>query len=123
MTIFDYYFYRMYLYYQARKDPALLYGSFATAAVFLNILSAVWMEILHILLQDKVNGKIAVIILYATGFYLSYIRYKKNKNIIIEKYKDSEYNTILSQWIFPSLVPISLIIGLIVAFSIGAFFH
>ena len=120
MKLFDYYFYRMYQFYESRNDPALFTSSMFTAVVFLDLFSMIWWNILNYLVKDLNN--IPVTMLYIISSILSYLRYRKEKNRIFEEFKESKYNTILPNWIFPAFVPISIIVGIFFNFSIRSLF-
>ena len=98
--------------YKYKNDPALIGSSMITAAVILNLLTPLWIESIHALIKTKTEIDVAALLLYAFGCAISFLRYKREKGRIIKEFKESKYNKLIPNWIFPLFMPLSIVIGI-----------
>lgn len=105
MKIFDYIFYRSYLHFK-KKDDSPMFTSVVVVSCFVITLTApIWiglMRLISLKLLEYFSQKFSIYSTCAAAivYLLVYLAYRKRKLIIIEKYKNSRYNKMLSDKAF-----------------------
>lgn len=105
MKIFDYIFYRSYLHFK-KKDDSPMFTSVVVVSCFVITLTApIWiglMRLISLKLLEYFSQKFSIYSTCAAAivYLLVYLAYRKRKLIIIEKYKNSRYNKMLSDKVF-----------------------
>ena len=105
MKILDYIFYRSYLHFK-RKDHSPMFTSVIVVSCFVITLTApIWiglMRLISLKLLEYFSQKFSIYSTCAAAivYLLVYLAYHKRKLIIIEKYKNSRYNKMLSDKVF-----------------------
>ena len=105
MKIFDYIFYRSYLHFK-KKDDSPMFTSVVVVSCFVITLTApIWiglMRLISLKLLEYFSQKFSIYSTCAAAivYLLVYLAYHKRKLIIIEKYKNSRYNKMLSDKVF-----------------------
>ena len=105
MKIFDYIFYRSYLHFK-KKDYSPMFTSVVVVSCFVITLTApIWfglMRLISLKLLEYFSQKFSIYSTCAAAivYLLVYLAYHKRKLIIIEKYKNSRYNKMLSDKVF-----------------------
>lgn len=105
MKIFDYIFYRSYLHFK-KKDDSPMFTSVVVVSCFVITLTApIWiglMRLISLKLLEYFSQKFSIYSTCAAAivYLLVYLAYHKRKLIIIEKYKNSRYNKMLSDKAF-----------------------
>lgn len=105
MKIFDYIFYRSYLHFK-KKDDSPMFTSVVVVSCFVITLTApIWiglMRLISLKLLEYFSQKFSIYSMCAAAivYLLVYLAYRKRKLIIIEKYKNSRYNKMLSDKVF-----------------------
>ena len=105
MKILDYIFYRSYLHFK-KKDSSPMFTSVIVVSCFVITLTApIWiglMRLISLKLLEYFSQKFSIYSTCAAAivYLLVYLAYHKRKLIIIEKYKNSRYNKMLSDKVF-----------------------
>ena len=105
MKILDYIFYRSYLHFK-KKDGSPMFTSVIVVSCFVITLTApIWiglMRLISLKLLEYFSQKFSIYSTCAAAivYLLVYLAYRKRKLIIIEKYKNSRYNKMLSDKVF-----------------------
>ena len=105
MNILDYIFYRSYLHFK-KKDDSPMFTSVVVVSCFVITLTApIWiglMRLISLKLLEYFSQKFSIYSTCAAAivYLLVYLAYHKRKLIIIEKYKNSRYNKMLSDKVF-----------------------
>lgn len=105
MKIFDYIFYRSYLHFK-KKDDSPMFTSVVVVSCFVITLTApIWiglMRLISLKLLEYFSQKFSIYSTCAAAivYLLVYLAYHKRKIIIIEKFKNSRYNKMLSDKVF-----------------------
>lgn len=105
MKILDYIFYRSYLHFK-KKDDSPMFTSVVVVSCFVITLTApIWiglMRLISLKLLEYFSQKFSIYSTCAAAivYLLVYLAYRKRKLIIIEKYKNSRYNKMLSDKVF-----------------------
>lgn len=105
MKIFDYIFYRSYLHFK-KKDDSPMFTSVVVVSCFVITLTApIWiglMRLISLKLLEYFSQKFSIYSTCAAAivYLLVYLAYHKRKLIIIEKFKNSRYNKMLSDKVF-----------------------
>ena len=105
MKILDYIFYRSYLHFK-KKDDSPMFTSVVVVSCFVITLTApIWiglMRLISLKLLEYFSQKFSIYSTCAAAivYLLVYLAYHKRKLIIIEKYKNSRYNKMLSDKVF-----------------------
>ena len=105
MKIFDYIFYRSYLHFK-KKDDSPMFTSVVVVSCFVITLTApIWiglMRLISLKLLEYFSQKFSIYSTCAAAivYLLVYLAYRKRKLIIIEIYKNSRYNKMLSDKVF-----------------------
>ena len=105
MKILDYIFYRSYLHFK-KKDDSHMFTSVIVVSCFVITLTApIWiglMRLISLKLLEYFSQKFSIYSTCAAAivYLLVYLAYRKRKLIIIEKYKNSRYNKMLSDKVF-----------------------
>ena len=105
MKILDYIFYRSYLHFK-KKDSSHMFTSVIVVSCFVITLTApIWiglMRLISLKLLEYFSQKFSIYSTCAAAivYLLVYLAYHKRKLIIIEKYKNSRYNKMLSDKVF-----------------------
>lgn len=105
MKIFDYIFYRSYLHFK-KKDDSPMFTSVVVVSCFVITLTApIWiglMRLISLKLLEYFSQKFSIYSTCAAAivYLLVYLAYRKRKLIIIEKFKNSRYNKMLSDKVF-----------------------
>lgn len=118
MKIIDYFFYRIYLFEEKRRNPALFGGSLFTTLVIFNLTAVIWLPLFRILTKDSETAKFVSIIVFIICTIISFFRYKQKKNIIINQFKHSKYNQIIPDWCFIVMISVSALIGIAIVFLV-----
>ena len=105
MKILDYIFYRSYLHFK-KKDGSPMFTSVIVVSCFVITLTApIWiglMRLISLKLLEYFSQKFSIYSTCAAAivYLLVYLAYHKRKIIIIEKFKNSRYNKMLSDKAF-----------------------
>ena len=105
MKILDYIFYRSYLHFK-KKDDSPMFTSVIVVSCFVITLTAPicigLMRLISLKLLEYFSQKFSIYSTCAAAivYLLVYLAYHKRKLIIIEKYKNSRYNKMLSDKVF-----------------------
>ena len=105
MKILDYIFYRSYLHFK-KKDGSPMFTSVVVVSCFVITLTApIWiglMRLISLKLLEYFSQKFSIYSTCAAAivYLLVYLAYHKRKIIIIEKFKNSRYNKMLSDKAF-----------------------
>ena len=111
MKILDYIFYRSYLHFK-KKDDSPMFTSVVVVSCFVITLTApIWiglMRLISLKLLEYFSQKFSIYSTCAAAivYLLVYLAYRKRKLIIIEKYKNSRYNKMLSDKVFFTILTI-----------------
>lgn len=107
LALFDYLFYRFYTYCVLKKAEdaflrSVLYVFFSVLCLLFFIVN----ELVCLLIKES-YPKILTIVL----FIICFVRYKKKREKIIERFNGSVLNKWLPIWIMPILVPCFMVVG------------
>ena len=109
MKIFDYIFYRSYLHFKKKDDSPMFSSVAIISCIVMPLLFPFWSGFMKLIAHTHihkssnyfsqrypVDSVCTVVVLYL----LVYLAYHKRKIIIIEKFKNSRYNKMLSDKVF-----------------------
>jgi hypothetical protein len=124
MIFFDYVFYRVYLQYLKKNDPAKFASTLYISVIYIFLLSPL-LEIIAEIFRKK-NGKIPIVlfVMYIIFILLfNFIRYFKNDKIEKMKmiFKSNKYNKQIPGWIFFFILPFFMIIGIMLVVLISKY--
>lgn len=120
---FDYFFYRIYIYFEKKKDMPFFSSVVMTSMLFEALTSSIWFNLRYVMItvdQDIVVFRnfrreytLSMVISAFTYFMLTYFLYKKRKEKVLKEFKNSKYNRIIPYWVFPTIAFFACFIGLI----------
>ena len=105
MKIFDYIFYRSYLHFKKKDDSPMFTSVIVVSCFVITLTAPIWiglMRLISLKLLEYFSQKFSIYSTCAAAivYLLVYLAYRKRKLIIIEKYKNSRYNKMLSDKVF-----------------------
>lgn len=105
MKIFDYIFYRSYLHFKMKDDSPMFTSVIVVSCFVITLTAPIWiglMGLISLKLLEYFSQKFSIYSTCAAAivYLLVYLAYHKRKLIIIEKYKNSRYNKMLSDKVF-----------------------
>ena len=105
MKILDYIFYRSYLHFKKKDDSPLFTSVIVVSCFVITLTAPIWiglMRLISLKLLEYFSQKFSIYSTCAAAivYLLVYLAYRKRKLIIIEKYKNSRYNKMLSDKVF-----------------------
>ena len=105
MKIFDYIFYRSYLHFKKKDDSPMFTSVIVVSCFVITLTAPIWiglMRLISLKLLEYFSQKFSIYSTCAAAivYLLVYLAYHKRKLIIIEKYKNSRYNKMLSDKVF-----------------------
>ena len=105
MKILDYIFYRSYLHFKKKDDSPLFTSVIVVSCFVITFTAPIWiglMRLISLKLLEYFSQKFSIYSTCAAAivYLLVYLAYHKRKLIIIEKYKNSRYNKMLSDKVF-----------------------
>ena len=105
MKILDYIFYRSYLHFKKKDDSPLFTSVIVVSCFVITLTAPIWiglMRLISLKLLEYFSQKFSIYSTCAAAivYLLVYLAYHKRKLIIIEKYKNSRYNKMLSDKVF-----------------------
>ena len=111
MKFFDYIFYRMYVFYAKKKNerPPLFGAAFVVALIIWSLPGGIWFVIKNYFFPQA--KQIIVLIPFFVILYLLWKRYKKMEKLLLKKYKNSKWNSIIPLWAIILFTALSPVIG------------
>lgn len=111
MKIFDYIFYRSYLHFKKKDDSPMFTSVIVVSCFVITLTAPIWiglMRLISLKLLKYFSQKFSIYSTCAAAivYLLVYLAYRKRKLIIIEKYKNSRYNKMLSDKVFFTILTI-----------------
>ena len=105
MKILDYIFYRSYLHFKKKDDSPMFTSVIVVSCFVITLTAPIWiglMRLISLKLLEYFSQKFSIYSTCAAAivYLLVYLAYHKRKLIIIEKYKNSRYNKMLSDKVF-----------------------
>lgn len=105
MKILDYIFYRSYLHFKKKDDSPMFTSVIVVSCFVITFTAPIWiglMRLISLKLLEYFSQKFSIYSTCAAAivYLLVYLAYHKRKLIIIEKYKNSRYNKMLSDKVF-----------------------
>lgn len=105
MKILDYIFYRSYLHFKKKDDSPMFTSVIVVSCFVITLTAPIWiglMRLISLKLLECFSQKFSIYSTCAAAivYLLVYLAYHKRKLIIIEKYKNSRYNKMLSDKVF-----------------------
>ena len=105
MKILDYIFYRSYLHFKKKDDSPMFTSVIVVSCFVITLTAPIWiglMRLISLKLLEYFSQKFSIYSTCAAAivYLLVYLAYRKRKLIIIEKYKNSRYNKMLSDKVF-----------------------
>ena len=105
MKILDYRFYRSYLHFKKKDDSPMFTSVIVVSCFVITLTAPIWiglMRLISLKLLEYFSQKFSIYSTCAAAivYLLVYLAYHKRKLIIIEKYKNSRYNKMLSDKVF-----------------------
>ena len=105
MKILDYIFYRSYLHFKKKDDSPMFTSVIVVSCFVITLTAPIWiglMRLISLKLLEYFSQKFSIYSTCAAAivYLLVYLAYHKKKLIIIEKYKNSRYNKMLSDKVF-----------------------
>ena len=105
MKILDYIFYRSYLHFKKKDDSPMFTSVIVVSCFVITLTAPIWiglMRLISLKLLEYFSQKFSIYSTCAATivYLLVYLAYRKRKLIIIEKYKNSRYNKMLSDKVF-----------------------
>ena len=105
MKILDYIFYRSYLHFKKKDDSPMFTSVIVVSCFVITLTAPIWiglMRLISLKLLKYFSQKFSIYSTCAAAivYLLVYLAYHKRKLIIIEKYKNSRYNKMLSDKVF-----------------------
>ena len=105
MKILDYIFYRSYLHFKKKDDSPMFTSVIVVSCFVITLTAPIWiglMRLISLKLLEYFSHKFSIYSTCAAAivYLLVYLAYHKRKLIIIEKYKNSRYNKMLSDKVF-----------------------
>ena len=105
MKILDYIFYRSYLHFKKKDDSPMFTSVVVVSCFVITFTAPIWiglMRLISLKLLEYFSQKFSIYSTCAAAivYLLVYLAYHKRKLIIIEKYKNSRYNKMLSDKVF-----------------------
>ena len=105
MKIFDYIFYRSYLHFKKKDDSPMFTSVIVVSCFVITLTAPIWiglMRLISLKLLEYFSQKFSIYSTCAAAivYLLVYLAYHKRKIIIIEKFKNSRYNKMLSDKAF-----------------------
>ena len=111
MKILDYIFYRSYLHFKKKDDSPMFTSVIVVSCFVITLTAPIWiglMRLISLKLLEYFSQKFSIYSTCAAAivYLLVYLAYHKRKLIIIEKYKNSRYNKMLSDKVFFTILTI-----------------
>lgn len=107
LTFFDYLFYSFYIYCIRKKDEtAFLRSVFYVFSVVLLLFGFLIEEIVYSLTQKNYSEIMAVVL-----FVICYIRYKRNRDVIVSKFNGLKFNKLMPIWVMIIIPPCLMFVG------------
>lgn len=111
MKILDYIFYRSYLHFKKKDDSPMFTSVIVVSCFVITLTAPIWiglMRLISLKLLKYFSQKFSIYSTCAAAivYLLVYLAYHKRKLIIIEKFKDSRYNKMLSDKVFFTILTI-----------------
>ena len=111
MKILDYIFYRSYLHFKKKDDSPMFTSVIVVSCFVITLTAPIWiglMRLISLKLLEYFSQKFSIYSTCAAAivYLLVYLAYRKRKLIIIEKYKNSRYNKMLSDKVFFTILTI-----------------
>ena len=105
MKILDYIFYRSYLHFKKKDDSPMFTSVIVVSCFVITLTAPIWiglMRLISLKLLKYFSQKFSIYSTCAAAivYLLVYLAYHKRKLIIIEKFKNSRYNKMLSDKVF-----------------------
>ena len=105
MKILDYIFYRSYLHFKKKDDSPMFTSVIVVSCFVITLTAPIWiglMRLISLKLLKYFSQKFSIYSTCAAAivYLLVYLAYHKRKLIIIEKFKNSRYNKMLSDKAF-----------------------
>lgn len=105
MKILDYIFYRSYLHFKKKDDSPMFTSVIVVSCFVITLTAPIWiglMRLISLKLLEYFSQKFSIYSTCAAAivYLLVYLAYHKRKLIIIEKFKNSRYNKMLSDKVF-----------------------
>ena len=105
MKILDYIFYRSYLHFKKKDDSPMFTSVIVVSCFVITFTAPIWiglMRLISLKLLEYFSQKFSIYSTCAAAivYLLVYLAYHKRKLIIIEKFKNSRYNKMLSDKAF-----------------------
>lgn len=116
MKFLDYIFYRSYVHYEKNNDMPMLTSVVLVSTVLICLTSFVWFTIIDLFTckLPKYHGYLVALPIY----FIVYLRYRKEKNDILIRYKDSKYNKIIPLWSYFVLLLLCFAFGIVITHPI-----
>ena len=111
MKILDYIFYRSYLHFKKKDDSPMFTSVIVVSCFVITLTAPIWiglMRLISLKLLEYFSQKFSIYSTCAAAivYLLVYLAYHKRKLIIIEKFKNSRYNKMLSDKVFFTILTI-----------------
>lgn len=111
MKILDYIFYRSYLHFKKKDDSPMFTSVIVVSCFVITLTAPIWiglMRLISLKLLKYFSQKFSIYSTCAAAivYLLVYLAYHKRKLIIIEKFKNSRYNKMLSDKVFFTILTI-----------------
>ena len=113
MRLFDYLFYRLYIFYKKKGEEEVL-GPSLFVAVCLGCLLAPTCWIVRRLFFEGSNGRTVLIVFAVIVGLWSYIRYKKRKDKILSQFQDSPCNRKIHIFFIYLMIPVCTLTGVLI---------
>ena len=114
MVRMDYIYYRMYVWYKRKNDCARVNSVLFITSVKFFLFFPIIGIVITFFDSDKKNMTLMLYLVYAILMLMhSLIKYIRQTNSILEKYKHSKYNRTIHNYVIYSILPISVIGGIL----------
>ncbi len=111
--IADYVFYRMYIAYLKKDDPALFTSILFISTCYFNIFLPLIGTLGNLMKKGETHKNGYIILVY--GLLIIFFvgrRYIKNRNDILRRYSKSKYNKSVPTWMIYIIFPLSIVFGI-----------